>query len=145
MADRYCFCLKWNWVISVVVFISFLFTWKAGSVANLSPEDGGYVGNRWNSDQYCCLWRYVKECIYYSIQDGANITLCEARFNGPDFAKNYCKKGDKYPDCIAKTLYTKHSYYVSMIGHMVSLFLLVIKGKTLSGFLIYVIFLQVNF
>ena len=126
--------------MSVFIGLSIIFTWIEGGVANLSPEVGGYINNRWNSEEYCCLWSETDACKKFG---GGEI--CDLRFTDPAYAKEYCQKGDLWPDCISMSVIRKRSYNISMVGQFVSLFLILFKGRTLFGFVIYIISLIVNF
>lgn len=141
-------------IVLIWVVISLLLVWKEGFYANVSPDDGGSVKNRWNAAEYCCIFWETKAC-WKILQKEKPISCsspssllptscypdkpdfdsygCEDKYKGPEHAEA-CEEGDAWPQCVMKDLRVNPGHKLTMVAHVLAL-MLVLSGSSFWSFL----------
>lgn len=141
-------------VVLVWIVLSFLAVWRQGFRANVTPEAGGSIDNKWNAAEYCCIFWKTKTCwkmlqkekplscsrsfslepvSCYPEEPNFDLYDCEYKYKGPEYAES-CQEGDKWPECVMRDLRVNPGHKLSMVMHVLALFLLM-KGNSFWAFL----------
>lgn len=142
-------------IVVVWIVFSLLAVVRQGFRANVTPERGGSVKNRWNAAEYCCIFWKTKACwkmlekekplscsapfslepvSCYSKEPDFDSYGCKEKYKGPEYAKS-CEEGDKWPECVMQDLRVNPGHKLSLAMHVLAL-VLVLKGNSFWAFLL---------
>ena len=143
-------------IVLVWIILSSLSIWREGLWANIDPAEGGSSENRWNTQDYCCVfwksdgcWKKLQRenpraCAALGSMNSAPCYPglpefayyeCPTQFKGPEYADT-CESGDEWPGCVMRDwrVDPTHKLYIAL--HVLSMFLLSSGMSFLSFMLI---------